>query len=79
MFEKFKADLRELLTDDTGRLSLTKTMLLGGWLFVSGYMLRLIVSHQFTPDYLIIYIAFISGQHLTSKWLDGKPGIRIGE
>lgn len=72
MFATINKNLRELLTDDTGRLSLSKTMLFGGWIFVSCYMIRLIVSHQFTPEYLVLYIAFISGQHLTSKWLDGK-------
>ncbi len=72
MFDKTKTNIRELLTDDTKKLSLSKTMLFGGWLFVSGYMLRLIVEKEFTPEYLVIYIAFVSGQHLTSKWLDSK-------
>ncbi len=72
MFSKFKADIRQLLSDDTSKLSLSKTMLFFGWLFVSGYMLRLIIGKEFSPEYLVIYIAFVSGQHLTSKWLDGK-------
>jgi hypothetical protein len=72
MFTKLKADIRELITDDSKRLSLAKTMLLCGWLFVSGFIWKLIVQNQMTPEYLVIYIALISGQHLASKWLDKK-------
>jgi hypothetical protein len=72
MFTKLKADTRELITDDSGRLSLSKTMLGFGWLFVSAFVWNLIVTRQMTPEYLVIYIALISGQHLTSKWLDSR-------
>jgi hypothetical protein len=72
MFTKLKADIRQLITDDSGRLSLAKTMLACGWLFVSGFIWKLIVTKTMTESYLVIYIALISGHQLTSKWLDKK-------
>ena len=72
MFTKLKADIRQLITDDSGRLSLAKTMLALGWLFVSAFIWKLIVTKTMNESYLVIYIALISGQHLTSKWLDKK-------
>jgi hypothetical protein len=73
MFTKLKADIRQLITDDSGRLSLAKTMLAFGWLFVSAFIWKLIMTRTMTEAYLVIYIALISGQHLTSKWLDKDP------
>jgi hypothetical protein len=76
MFTKLRARLSDyvstLLKDDSGRYSLNKSMLFFGWLFVSAFIWKLIVTKQLTESFLVIYCAFISGQHLTSKFLDLK-------
>jgi len=45
-------------------------MLAAGWLFVSAFLWKLILTKQLTTDILIVYVAFVSGQHLGSKALD---------
>ena len=72
MFTKLRKDIRELITDDSGRLSLAKTQLALGFLFVSAFLWELIVTKTITPEYLIIYVTFVSGGHLASKWIDNR-------
>ncbi len=61
-----------LTIDDSGRPSLSKTMLFYGWLFMTGFMFKMIASKTITIEFFIVYCAFISGQHLTSKFIDSK-------
>jgi hypothetical protein len=74
MFTKLKANVsritREYFCDDSQRLSLAKTMLGLGFLFVSFFFWELVITRQLTAEFLIIYICFVSGQHMGSKALD---------
>jgi hypothetical protein len=66
------AFVNELITDDSKRPSLAKTMLFCGWLAITALLFKMIIEHTMTIEYMIVYCAFISGQHLTSKFIDSK-------
>ena len=79
MFQAIKAQLqclityyRDLTSDDTGRLSLAKSILF--WTaFTAGCVVwKLTVQGKLELDYFIVFLTWGSGHQLTSKWLDAK-------
>jgi hypothetical protein len=71
-FHKIGLIHRELLTDDSSRLSLAKCMLYFGWLFLTCFIWKLILTHTLTIEYFVVYAGFVSGHHLVSKFIDNK-------
>ena len=63
---------KDLITDDTGRPSLGKSTLFWGFIFSSVFMWKLLLTGGFNENYFLIYMALVSGQHLTSKYIDNK-------
>ena len=76
MLTKLKDYYLELTSDDSGKISLSKTMLFLGFIFISLYMWKLMVMKEITIEFFVTYIGFISGHQLISKKLD-KAGNKI--
>jgi hypothetical protein len=63
---------REILSDDKGKLNLARVMLYYGWLFLTAFVWKLIITHTLTIDYFVVYAGFVSGHSLVSKYIDTK-------
>ncbi len=63
---------RELLCDDSGRPSLSKTILFYGFLAATGMCIKLIVLGGFSVEYFTAYLFFATGHAGVSKYLDVK-------
>jgi hypothetical protein len=69
-FTKIGSWHREILSDDKGKLSLPRVMLWFGFIFLSAFIWKLIITHTLTIDYFVVYAGFVSGHSLVSKYLD---------
>jgi len=70
---------RELLSDASGKLQLAKVMLWFGFLFLSAFVWKLILTRTLTIDYFVVYAGFVSGHQLVSKYLDRNGNTIVAE
>jgi hypothetical protein len=67
-----KTYIKTLTQDDSGRQSLSKTILFWSFITSSLFCWKLVVMGGFTEAYFAIYLTIASGHTLTSKFLDKK-------
>jgi len=67
-----KSTISELITDDSGRISLAKNILLFGMLSATAFCWKLIIFNTFNEYYFGLYLAAITGHANWSKILDKK-------
>lgn len=61
-----------LTSDDSGKLSLAKSILI--WTAITAFIVvwKLAVTGNLTIEFFSVFLAWGSGHTLTSKWLDTK-------
>ena len=64
--------VRELFRDDSGRPSLSKTILGACALIACVVIVKLTYMKELTPEYYLIFLSFATGHASMSKYLDKK-------
>ncbi len=64
--------LNDLFCDDSGRLSLSKTILGIVTIIACVIMLKLTYNQQMSPEYFLIFLSFGTGHASLNKFLDTK-------
>lgn len=72
MWISIKNHIIELITDDSGRVSLSKTVLFCGMISASLFCWKLIILGGFNETYFGLYLAAICGHANWSKIIDNK-------
>lgn len=64
-----------LTSDDSGKLSLAKSILFWGSFSAGIIVWKMAILGTLTAEIFGLFLAFVSGHTLTSKWLDGKAQV----
>jgi len=68
----------ELLTEDNGRASWTKSMAILAYFTVTWVFIRITLQNAMTPEYMVIYIGACFGVRQVSKYMSAKSGVTAG-